>query len=294
MTIRQLRAIAMVADCGNFSEAAARLGTSQPNISEAVTAFEQYAGCLLFTRHPVELTSVGKMLLIDIKRILDGVEELEACMLSLRSAPQYFSVALPTTLNLAYGNSIRAQWKCQMPGCRMEILEGEDEEIQSWLESGSVDAGVLINPAHSRFHGEPHGQRNELWTDTYRGVIRTDHPFARNSSITVTDFIDDRIGLSNSGCRKEIETLCRNAEPGFVPNMMVSDIQSLLNLVKYGKIVTILPSTCESILPEGVIMLPLTPTISRHLVLVSCHNPDDSKLSLFKEFAQLCTVIRED
>ena len=50
MTIKHLRILVAVAECGSISQAAGRLYLSQPTVSQIVAELEQYCGARLFDR----------------------------------------------------------------------------------------------------------------------------------------------------------------------------------------------------------------------------------------------------
>lgn len=279
VTLWQLQAVRAVADTGSFSIAAAELGTSQPNVSAAVSAFERYVGHILFSRHPVTQTGVCRTLLPGIRLVLDDIEKLEETISLISMGPDTFTLAVPSTLNLAFGSVLKELWRREFPELHVEMLEGENDEIRQWLASGTVDAGIIIDPTDADLLGRWY----ELYNDVYVGIVRIDHPLSSETVVRTAEFLDDRVGLSDSGCRTEVEAFCRTAVPDFTPDLLVRDIAALLTLVRSGSIVTILPSTCETILPAGVTMINLDPRISRRLVVVSHAKLPPAKVQIFHE-----------
>ena len=65
LELRQLRYVAMVAECGSITRAAARLGIAQPSLSEALSRLEQDLDTALLVRgkHGVILTEADSSLL---------------------------------------------------------------------------------------------------------------------------------------------------------------------------------------------------------------------------------------
>lgn len=78
LNLKQLESFVAVADLGGFSKAAARLNTTQPNISLRITALEAALGTALMERDPgsVRLTAKGRALLVHARRVLRAVEDL--------------------------------------------------------------------------------------------------------------------------------------------------------------------------------------------------------------------------
>lgn len=76
ITIKRLRCFVAVAEEGHFNKAAARLGMSQPPLTEHIRVLEQTLGCLLFERttRAIRLTAKGHTLLDHARKILADVE----------------------------------------------------------------------------------------------------------------------------------------------------------------------------------------------------------------------------
>jgi DNA-binding transcriptional LysR family regulator len=75
MDLRHLRSFIAVAESEHFRRAAQALNMAQPALSRHVTALEAELGVSLFDRLPrgVRLSTPGKVLLVEAKRILDDV-----------------------------------------------------------------------------------------------------------------------------------------------------------------------------------------------------------------------------
>ena len=50
MTLKQLRYVVTVAECGNMTEAAGKLYIAQPSLSAAISEFEKEYGITIFNR----------------------------------------------------------------------------------------------------------------------------------------------------------------------------------------------------------------------------------------------------
>ncbi|XOQ63408.1 MAG: hypothetical protein ACFWT0_02100 [Bifidobacterium crudilactis] len=211
--------------------------------------------------------------------MLDDIEKLEDTISLKSMGPDAFTLAIPSTLNLAFVSVVKKLWRREFPELHLEMLEGENDEIRHWLASGAAGAGIIIDPTDK----DCLGRWYELYNDVYVGIVRIDHPLSSETVVRTAEFLDNRVGLSDSGCRTEVEAFGRAADPEFAPDPLVRDIAALLTLVRSGSIVTVFPSTCETILPSGVMMINLDPRISRRLVAVSHAKLSSAKVQIFHE-----------
>ena len=78
LNLKQLETFVFVADLGSFSKAAARLNTTQPNISLRITALETALDTALMDRDAgsVRLTAKGRELLAYARRVLRATDDL--------------------------------------------------------------------------------------------------------------------------------------------------------------------------------------------------------------------------
>lgn len=76
--LSQLRTLVAIADCGNFSEAALKLGISQSAVSHAIASLEEELGVVLLSRgrHGATLTPVGHRILAHAQEMLRLLEQI--------------------------------------------------------------------------------------------------------------------------------------------------------------------------------------------------------------------------
>ncbi|NJO79725.1 MAG: LysR family transcriptional regulator [Cyanobacteria bacterium RM1_2_2] len=167
--LSQLRALVAIADCGNFSEAALRLGISQSAVSHAIASLETQLGVILLSRgrHGATLTPVGRGVLghaQEMLRLLEsigreanlsrGLQNGQVRVASFRSAATH---VLPGVL---------AEFQKRYPGISVTITEYRgDDGVEQALREGRVDIGLTCMFTTSEF------ETWELMYDEYLGLF---------------------------------------------------------------------------------------------------------------------------
>ena len=79
MNLKDLKYLVALADTGHFGKAAERTFVSQPTLSAQLKKLEDFLGVKLVERQPknVQLTEVGKQVVVPARRMLDEGNEIE-------------------------------------------------------------------------------------------------------------------------------------------------------------------------------------------------------------------------
>ena len=104
MDLRQLRHFIAVADTLHFGRAAARLGMTQPPLSQSIKALEQTLGAELFLRSKrnVSLTAFGRQWLEHVRPAVDAIADLPDIAQRLRNGTVgKLSLAFVSTAEMA-------------------------------------------------------------------------------------------------------------------------------------------------------------------------------------------------
>lgn len=95
MTLRQLRYIIAVAECGSISAAAEKLLVAQPSLSKAVAELEEEMGITVFFRTPkgIHLSEEGSKFLSYARQVVEQAELLEEQYKGCHRARRVFSIS---------------------------------------------------------------------------------------------------------------------------------------------------------------------------------------------------------
>ncbi|MEV4921560.1 LysR family transcriptional regulator [Streptomyces roseoverticillatus] len=261
VNLPQLRAFLAVVDTGGFSAAAAELGMSQSAVSHAVASLErELAAPLLVRAAPARTTALGERVLPHARVALAAARSVE--QIAAEAAEAMTGVvrlaATPTVCQGMVPGLLR-HWREDQPGITVRVFEGDSAEVSAWLDDGTADAAILIDP--------PPGPGVQLATDHYRALLPGDHPLAGEPSVDIRDLEDDQFLISPNGCEARIRTIHGLAGLRFDPTHRVRDLATLISMVQAGIGVTVLSEVSRSFIPPDLVLLPLEPRTARRLVL---------------------------
>ena len=141
-----LRIFVTVAQAGNVTHAAERLGRTQSAVSMQVRKLEDSVGAVLFERGPrgVALTAEGKRLLPYARRIVGLVDETTAAM---RTAPLDgpVRVGIPEEYNQTVLPNALAAFAEVHPGTEVTVLCGYTSQQLAALEADELDLAIIFD-----------------------------------------------------------------------------------------------------------------------------------------------------
>lgn len=289
LNLAQLRALVAVADAGGFGLAAEELGVSQSAVSHAVAALERAVGGAVFHRNggggasrasgasgagggngaAVRCTALGEQLLPHARTAVMAADAVLAIAGRHGQAPSgTVRLAAPPTVCQGLLPELLREWAAVLPRIRVRVFEGDDDEVAAWLESGTADVAVLVDPepAVAGHQGGWRGGR-VLGEDGLCALVRRDHPLAGQPVVEPRDLEDDEFLLSGGGCERQIRELYRQAGTRFAPVHRIRGLGTLIGMVRAGVGVSIVPDLARPMLPAGLVLVPVRPAVRRRLVL---------------------------
>lgn len=177
MNLDQLRAFVMLAERRTFTEAAHRLGLSQPTLSRQVQSLEEELQAKLLVRTPrgVTLTDSGARFLSRAREAVDvlrqGSEELHE-LANLPRGPVALGV-LPTVGAYALPEVMGA-FVLQFKEVRLRLVEAHAPALEEKVAEGELDLVITTLPLHRL---ELVSQK--LWSEPMRLVVPRGHRLAR-------------------------------------------------------------------------------------------------------------------
>jgi DNA-binding transcriptional LysR family regulator len=235
-----LKAIVMVADCGTFTAASARLHSTQSTVSQKVRRLEEMAGHKLLERgsRDVRPTDAGETLLAYARRMLalndEMIEALSGANVGLTvrlGVPEDF-VGGPTTHMLAAFNR-------KHPQVKLEVTSGLSRDISASYDRGDLDLVLVKQRRNSR-------EAVASWPEQLRWIDSAKNPSFGLDPIPLVAFPPR--GLYRDDMTNAIESIGRRWRLSFISSSL-SGIQAA---VADGLGISLLPARAVS--PDHVVL----------------------------------------
>ncbi|MBY6057783.1 LysR family transcriptional regulator [Leisingera daeponensis] len=252
LKIEMLRAFCTVAQTGNLSEAANRLGRTQSAVSMTLKQMEDHLGKRLFEgERKNQLSPLGEQVFElaqkQVRRFDQTVQSIELAaeaahgLLQIVSVPSVAALVFPPVLE---------HMTARHPGLKVELRDTDTQEVLDALAEGKADIGIA-----SGYHPLNGVRAVPLFADRFGLVCATDHPLHRQETApTIADVI------SSSFVRNALCGLIRNerfVEASSNADVTIHNTHSLITMVRTGKWVTVLPQTVARFMPEATAFRPI-------------------------------------
>lgn len=299
MELRHFRYFLAVAQEGNVTRAAEKLGIGQPPLSQQILALEREMGVQLFRRtgHGVTLTESGQALLADAKRLLD---DADSAVLNAQRAGRgetghiHLGFTASSAFNPAVPALIRA-FRNAYPGVGLSLTEGNTAQLLSFLEEGRLDLAFLRPGLHA-FTGI---SLYRIADERMMIVLPLKHPLAQRKSVALAALANESFVLipraASPTLHDEIVSACREA--GFEPKLgqQAPQLSSVVSLVSAEFGISIVPASVSQIHAEGVVYVDISgASVRTRLALASRENDISAKTANFFNMAKQLRASRSE
>lgn len=255
-----LRALVMVADCGSFTAAAARLHSTQSTISQKVQRLESLAGQRLLDRgmRDVRPTDMGETVLGYARRMLSLNEQLGEA-LSGGGAVTVIRLGVPEDFAAGRSTGVLAEFSRTHPRVKLEVSSGLSRSLADGYDRGELDL-ILVK--------QRRGSREVVvcWPEPMCWIDSAATPSQGLDPVPLAAFPPR--GLYREDMIDAIETLGRRWRISFTS----SSLGGIQSAVADGLGISLLPA--RAVMPGHVVLGPETglPEISS-IELAILHRP---------------------
>lgn len=242
MTITQLNYVLAVAEHQNFTLAAEKCFVTQPTLSMQIQKLEEELDVKIFdrTKKPIQLTEVGKQIVIQAKNIVNESDRIKDIVDQQKGfIGGEFKLGIiptvtPTLLPMFLTNFIN-----KYPKVNLIVEEYNTEEIIYKLKNGQLDAGIAATPLL-----EQDIKEIVLYYEPFVGYIPEE--FRNNKTEIEADDLDisDILLLKDGHCfRNGILNICKNSKTDTSRKFELTSgsFETLIKLSNEGLGVTLLP-----------------------------------------------------
>ncbi len=145
------------AELGSLSKVAVAYGTTQPHISRRIIELERECGGRLFQRtgRGVVLTELGQRIAPKVRAWLASTEQLANDVRTSAGTPigKVRIASMPSAAHPLV-NTLYKRLNEQYPLIQLAVREGQGNQLETWLEEGSVDLAILYRTNPSPKNGD--------------------------------------------------------------------------------------------------------------------------------------------
>ena len=282
MNLTQITVFQAVMTSASLSDAAQKLGRTQPAVSAAIRGLEDQLGLKLFKRDGRKLVPVpeAQYLLIEAEAILAQLSQARHTMQSLvdGSAGRLAIAAMPGPVSMLFPRFIATQLSGNTD-VKVSILASSSVRIAELVRAQNIDFGFADAP-------ESKGSEN-LYSATLisgRCFLATprDHPLAKKKAVALQDLSHEPLGtlLVNHAHRRDLEDRFAAAGLEFRATVECLTFQPVLQFVAAGQCCAVLdPLTVVHVdkaesLSKEVAVVPLEEAIwYRYALYAPNHRP---------------------
>ena len=292
---RPLKAFLLAVESGSFTNAAVRLGVTQPSFTALIGDLEEVLGVRLFDRttRSISLTVAGRDFLARIERPVADLEEAYRSILDLAAVRRGSVVmgALPSTSLTLIPPALRLL-RIAHPTLRIRVVEAHNDDLVAMVRTNQIEFGLAAML-------EPFGDLSfqPLLQDTFAAVFPVGHELADRPRLHWKDVAPhDLILLSRGSSVRELYEHAVPDQPqasAAASRYDVTHMTTATGLVRQGLGITILPALA---LPElnlaGLVARPLSDSSARRTIGV-LHRRDRILSAAAKAFVVQLAAIAE-
>ena len=241
MNLKDLKYLVALADTGHFGKAAERTFVSQPTLSAQLKKLEEYLGVKLVERQPknVQLTDIGKQVVIRARRMLEQGEEIIA--LGRTNADPLsgrIKVALIPTVGPYLLPRVTQKIRKALPNLGLMLYEYQTEPLLKRLRDGEFDLGIIALPS------DADGLESRvLYEEAFVLAVPQQHALSERSVVRIQDLKGHALLLLEDGhcLRDQALEVCSPVDVHEVEDFRATSLETLRQMVVAGLGITLLP-----------------------------------------------------
>jgi len=264
LSIQQIRYFIAVVEYRNFTAAASSLYISQPALSKSIKQLEEDLGVQLIERsfHAICLTEAGSVFYDASVQFLNQYSDFLYDFKNRAFNPAYgrTKISIAGAILDAFFSDVICQFCREHPDIRVDIYDGDMEQIVKDLTEGVTDTGIIMLP----YEQQDSFKIIPIIHDECHVVVHHTHPFAECDSVDIKRLVGKRIFTTSeySKLYHTFVSICQshNVEPDIVYRCSVPKVLLNLAALNLGAAILPRPVVIRNITSE-LVHKPLLPTV---------------------------------
>ena len=268
--------------------AAARLGVTQPALSQQIAKLESILAVRLFerTKRRVVLTDAGRVFLNDALGILRQFEQAAAgAKRAAKGQIGRLTIGFVEASPFNVLPRLVSQLSRELPEVSLVLQEMVTDEQVEALRSRRIDVGLLRPIFDERSFGTL-----PLFRENYVVALPAAHPLAQAETVALSALREERFIVTPARKRRYVEGRFRAAfrRAGFEPQIAqeVHQLHTMIGLVGGGLGVALVPHSVSRLNLEGVVYRPLRGEAAIFAELVAAW-PLERETPLLRRFREI-------
>ncbi|MCU1542544.1 MAG: LysR family transcriptional regulator [Microbacteriaceae bacterium] len=273
LDLRQLTALAAVADHHSVSRAAEALGWSQPTVTHHLTRLGREAGAPVVVARAsgTALTAAGTAMLPHARAIIGRAHraraevrefvELQRTRVTIAMFPTLAARALPSLVR-----------RLEEEGLNVSVVEAEMDVVMGRLENLGLDAAFVYSTAARPARCPAGFRRIPLFDESLMVFVPTNHRLADSGATSIADLADERWILGahvDEPLESMIVTVARRAGFSLRAGARSDDYRVVAAYVAAGSGIAVMPAGEARLQRPGVTALELRdPDMTRAIELL--------------------------
>lgn len=209
LNVRELEAFRAFIETGSVTQAAERLGRTQPQVGRLLVALEETVGFALFNRvgKRLQATPEGWRFYEEADRVMRELQGLTRTAAHIRTgASEHLKILVAPHFTSALVSRALVEVRKRMPGLTAEVDSRIRLDIETWITRTEFDLGICVLPIDN-----PTIAVERLLQTRAVIVMPATHPLADKPGIDIDDIVGVDIVATHSRSllRQNLERLFR-------------------------------------------------------------------------------------
>jgi len=255
----------------SLTRAARVLNVTQPALSKTLARLRRYFDDPLFIRVSLRMQPTSKALDLEkpVRAVIDGMRTLrtENVPFDPKTSTRNFTFCVVDAGVIKLLPPLVKLLEEEAPRVRLSAVQFDAEHLDSWLETGTIDfaMGAFSHLAKGI-------RRQTLWTESYVGVVRKDHPRLGPEPSYKAFTAERHVLVSTLGTGHAHRHAERAVEAVIAPENIVCRVPIFLAaaiIAKRSDAVATLPLSIANVLAEDLDLQVITPPIKLPKIEIS-------------------------